>query len=380
LIQALTCQQFALFSLLFVGAAAAVALAQQEWHRGPTARLAAWLLGGCLLVYLVARGPLRIHEELGFERDAGLVASLSAHPSDFLSRPASAMLPFPPREDPTRYTEGLFPGILLLGLAALGAATPLPEKWRDRWRFYAIGACLAGFVLTLGLSLSFGGVQPFAALRTLPGFGQFRSVFRCAVFLQMHLVQLAALGLSELPARLKIAKPRAERVVIGAGLLTAVENLAVPAPLLPVPRSLHTASSAFLAAEPQGSVVAHVPFPRSGNVEDFAPETWRMLAQVEHGQPLVNGYASNFPAIHREFMFAMGSRFPDHTLACALRRVFSADLVVVDRDWLAQHRTDFGTIEAMMEPAYDDPAVAIFRLRPSESECPPMRIEVGPQR
>jgi len=73
----------------------------------------------------------------------------------------------------------------------------------------------------------------------------------------------------------------------------------------------------------------------------------------------------------------MGSQFPHPMLACALARVFHADLLVVDSDWLAVHRADFVQLGSMLQPAYADSAVAIYRLQPSEAECPPMRIDVG---
>jgi hypothetical protein len=68
-------------------------------------------------------------------------------------------------------------------------------------------------------------------------------------------------------------------------------------------------------------------------------------------------------------------------LACALRRVLGADLMVVDQPWLARHeqQNDAGwqALAPLLEPTYADAAVAIFRLRPSEAECPPMRVDVG---
>jgi hypothetical protein len=111
-------------------------------------------------------------------------------------------------------------------------------------------------------------------------------------------------------------------------------------------------------------------------VEDFAPEAWRMFAQLDHRQPLVSGYASHVPPLHREFMFAMGTSFPNRALACALRRAFDTDLVVVDQDWMSAHRSRFAELTSMRDPIYTDDAVAIYRLAPSLSECPPMRLDV----
>jgi hypothetical protein len=374
--EALTSQQLALFSLLFLGAAALVALAERKLERDAALRLAGAALAAGLLLVLIARAPIRIHEQLAFVRDEDLVRSLSARPGDFLTRPLGASVPFPPREDGAAYTGGLFPGALVLVLAFLGATEP--DAARSRWRWYALASCQVAFLLALGLNLSFGGWRPFATLRALPGFGEIRSVFRCAVFVQVHLILLAALGLAAITRRLG-ESPRTRYVVMGMGLLAAAENLSVPAALLPIPRTPRTAWSALLASQPPGTVVAHVPFSKTGNVEDLAPDAWRMFAQIDHQQPLVNGYASNFPAIQREFMYAMGAGFPDHPLACALRRVFGVDLVVVDHDWLRVHGAELAGLGAMLEPTYADDAVAIYRLQPSAAECPPMRLDIGPR-
>ncbi len=125
-------------------------------------------------------------------------------------------------------------------------------------------------------------------------------------------------------------------------------------------------------------MLAHVPFPAGPDVEDFAVEAWRLYAQIDHGRPLVNGYASNFPAVYREFMFAMDAAFPKQILACALRTVFHADLLVVDQDWLGSHRPAFDAeVMPLLAPAYADAAVAIYRLHPPPGVCPPMRIDLG---
>ncbi|HXI57215.1 MAG TPA: hypothetical protein VNO55_14200 [Polyangia bacterium] len=368
--QALCCQQLALFSLPFVAAAAVVALAQRRLARGALLRLGGATLAAGLLLFLCARTPLRVHQQEGFSRSEELVASLSARPQDFLTRPQGALLPLPPTEDPGAFTGGLFPGVLVLGLAALGALRPPAE--RSRWRWYAVGACAGAALLALGLNLSVFGGRPFAALRALPGFAEMRSPFRCAVFLQLHLALLAALGLAALLRR------RSPALVLTVGLLAALETTSVPARLLSLPHQPRTAWTAFLAGQPPGTVVAHVPFPRHGDVEDFVPDAWRLYAQLDHRQPLVNGYASNVPEIYRAFMFAMGAQFPDHALACALHTFFKADLLVVDQDWLAAHREGFATLGPLLgtAPTYADDAVAIFRFQPASAGCPPVRLDI----
>lgn len=375
-VQMLSGQQVALFATLFVVAAGLVAMGERRFARGALVRLGGVAVATAIIVAWIAATPLAIHHEMGFTRDPTLVQSLSARFGDFFTRPAGAIVPFPPREDATQFTGGLFPGLILLALGALAFA----RGETSRWRWYGLGVWLAGGLLALGLNLSILGWHPFATLRALvPGFAEVRSAFRSALFAQVALVMLAGLGLGSLARRLR-GHPRAPIVVAAIGLLAALENLSLPARLLPVPRSARAPWTAFLASQPPGTVIAHVPFPADSGVEQLAPEAWRMFAQIDHEQPLVNGYSSNFPAVYREFMFAMGAQFPQHALACALRRIFGADLLVVDQDWLTAHREPFAELSPpLLEPVYADDAVAIFRMHPSAEECPPMRIDIGPR-
>jgi hypothetical protein len=334
------------------------------------------LLAGAV-VCLVARVPLGVHRQLGFARTAQLVQSLSATPFDFLTRPAHAWIAFPPRERADTFTGGLFPGVVLAILAVGGAVGWLDSQaQRGPWRRYAIGATVAGALLALGLNLSIAGWQPFSLLRTLPGFDQIRSVFRVTVFAQVHLVFLAAMGLDAL-GRSFNDRARGNQIVLAVGLLASAENLSLPAPLLEVPRSPRTNWTAFVAGQPADTVLAHVPFPGGLDVEDFAVEGWRLFHQIDHGRTLVNGYASNFPSVYREFMLAMGAEFPKPILACALRTIFGANLLIVDQEWLSAHRHAFDELMPLLIPAYSDPAVAIFRLSPPSDACPPMRLDIG---
>jgi hypothetical protein len=373
-VQALTSLQLTLFSWLFAFAACLVALAQRRFARASTLRLGGAALVTALLLYCIVRVPMRIHEQFGFHRDIELTRSLSAKVGDFFSRPAGALVPFPPSEDPAVFTEGLFPGLVVLVLAVYGVVRPLGAA-RGPWRWYLASACGAAFLLALGLNFSVFDWVPFEALRSLPGFSEIRSVFRCAVFLQMHLVVLAGLGLSAVMRRCADTS-RGRAVVTAVGLLGALENSSVPARLLSMPAP-RTGWTTYVAGQAPNTVLAHVPFPSAGNVEDLAPEAWRMYAQIDHRRALVNGYSSNFPALEREFMFAMGSQFPHPMLACALARVFHTDLLVVDSDWLSIHAADFAQLGPMLRPAYSDSTVAIYRLQPSEAQCPPMRIDIG---
>jgi len=379
--QALCCEQLTLYAFIFVAAASMVSLAERGFRdKAALGRMGVAIGSAVALISALAYAPLSIHRRLGLTRSDDLVLSLSAQVSDFWTRPAHASLAFPPREATDHFTGGLFPGFLVLTLAAIGALVRAPETGGPavrRWRWFAAAFALGGALLALGLNLSLAGFRPFSVLRALPGFGAIRSPFRAVALSQISLACLAAVGL-DLVARRFRAQRYARHGALVLGLLAAVENLSVPAPLLPVPRTPGTAWTAFLAAQPPGTVVAHVPFPAGGDVSDLAIETRRMFAQIAHRQPLVNGYASNFPALNREFMFAMGSAFPSPLLACALHSVLGAELLSVDQAWLAGRREAFAVVTPLLTPIYSDRDVAIFRFTPPPGACPPLRIDLGP--
>ena len=135
----------------------------------------------------------------------------------------------------------------------------------------------------------------------------------------------------------------------------------------------------FLRAEPAGTVVAHVPFPAGLHVSDYEVEARRMYAQIAHGQPIVNGYSSNFPRtrtplgvvvpIYSQFQLAMAQQFPSEPLLCVLQRSLDVTTLVVDRDWLAAHAAQMDAHRAYLEPAYADEAVQIYRLRTPAGGC-----------
>lgn len=79
-------------------------------------------------------------------------------------------------------------------------------------------------------------------------------------------------------------------------------------------------------------------------------------------------------------MFAMGQAFPKAILACALHRIFGAQLLLADQPWLAAHRAAFEEVMPLLTPAYSDAQVAIFRFTPSPEARPPMRLDIAGSR
>jgi hypothetical protein len=122
----LTCQQYALMFALFIPGGVAVALAMRRYSARSILELALPTVLSAALVAALALPTLQVHQNMGLRRSESIVAALSADASDFLTRPGTAWLEWPPTSWDD--TGGLFPGVLLLGLATTGAVA----GWRDK--------------------------------------------------------------------------------------------------------------------------------------------------------------------------------------------------------------------------------------------------------
>lgn len=377
----LTCQQYTLMFAPFAGLAGLLALWPHLRAPAPArrtagrvavpARQALLRLGGSALVAaaiigVVAWPALTTHGDLGFRRSDELVQALSAQPGDFLTRPGTATLAVPP-PDP-HDTAGLFPGVLLLGLAVVGAGRGWRAPATRLWVGVLGTMVLGGGLLALGLNLSLGGWQPFTTLRALlPGLAELRSPFRYVVIMQIALPILAALGLAALAARVGRWGVAA---ILGLGLLAGLENLAIPAPLTAVPISPATAWTHWLRDQPAGTTVAHIPFPAGVHVSDYEIDAWRMYAQIDHHQPLANGYSSYFPPNYTQFQAAMTTQFPDDpALFCVLGLSLQINTLVVDQPWLVAHRAGIAAQDRFLQPVYSDNQVQIYHLLIPPGAC-----------
>ena len=369
-----TFQQYALFFLPLALAAGLVALSLQRFRRGSAARLVVAAVVAVLVALPLALPTIRLHRQGGFERPAELVRALSARPGDFLTRPDTALVPVPER-DPAD-TAGLFPGILLGGLAIGGAALALRDPSRRRWAVLLVGGSLFGFLLALGLNLNLWGWRPFGTLRALvPAIAEVRSPYRAAAIFQLFLPVLAALALARARTRVTRAGSAA---VVAVGLLAAVENLAVPAPLVRIPGSAQAAWTGWLRGHDDRKVLAHVPFPGGLSVADYEIEAWRMFRQIDHHRPIVNGYSGFFPVVrtpegrvlpaYTAFQISMAREFPSYQLLCVLTESLGVDTLVADRAWLSTRRR-LAAFPGFLRLAYADPDVQIYALRTPPGRC-----------
>jgi len=352
-------------------------LGQQRFSRAALVRLVTGAVLAALLVLPAVAPALQVRREAGFRRSERTVQDLSARPGDFLTRPETAAIALPPTA--TTDTGGLFPGLILLALAVAGAASGIRDSTRRAWVVYLVSSAILALLLALGLNLALWGWRPFATLRTLvPGLDGVRSPYRFAVITHLCLPILAACALARLQWIGTTARKGAG-VILLLGLLGAGENLAIPAPLAQVPASPRTAWTAWLRAQPTGTVIAHIPFPSGPYTWDYEVETRRMLAQIDHGKPMVNGYSSYFPQVqtpdgtvvptYTRFQLAMAQQFPEYALACALSDRLGATMLVVDRGWLGLHESQMATLDTFLRSAYSDEQVQIYYLSIPPGQC-----------
>jgi hypothetical protein len=311
--------------------------------------------------------------------------------------------------DPPREPEA---AAALDGADPLDAASPLapthdPAPGREdlvdirrRVLFLLHALCLA-LVLSIGLRVDIGGFRPYDLLRDhVPGYRNLRSPFRFAALVQVFLVPLAAVALDALwrwrpvlshaddaagsaPERDDTAAPHAagarpkRPAVIGLGAALAVLLIiAGVAEVSTVPQRLALVDGERADAdwvtwlrdhpregEPGDGSVAMVPFPANGAVESYEPTANAMLAGLDHGRPLVNGYSGLFPASYDELEQAMRS-FPSVTSVQHLRAI-PVTYVVVERSWLTPEAQGWmADWSAELTPVFQGTDEIIYRLNP----------------
>lgn len=365
----LTCQQYALMFALFAGAAGVLALAKRNFRLADSLKLgAAGLVAGAIILFVAWPG-FSLHRELGFTRPDYVVEGLSANLGDFFTRPETAWLDIPRRHTPTEDTGGLFPGAVVLVLAIAGIVLGMRDPKLRTWTIFLSVSALAAAILTMGLNVSLLGWRPYDTIRSIvPGFGELRSVYRFTLILQMLLVMLAIIALARMVTRFGRSGITIMAVVAA---LAIVENLTFPLPLSAIPPTPRTAWTQWLRAQPEGTVVAHIPFATGTTVKEHELDAWYMYAQIDHGKPIVNGYSGWFPPGYTPFQLEMAQLFPQHGLLCTLNKGLLVNTLVVDASWNSLHASDLANHSEFLTPAYADEQVQIYRLSMPDSRCTP---------
>lgn len=308
-----------------------------RWNRLPAAALAAALAAVLLLpLYRLHQAAL---DPLGYSRSEQETVVFSAALESFLATSSwnrvwgQATAPFR-----TTHSNNLFAGLVVIGLAALGARAAW-RAWRerrvvDRDALVLALLVLAAAAVALGPEIrAFGhtvGPGPFALARELPVFRMIRVPSRAGPFLALGLAMLAARALGAW-------RPRLAAVAAGLGL---AEALIVPVPMPGWARVVDTRQAPppvyhWLEGQPRDVVVAEMPMQDITGIHTRPAfhESIYMVRSTRHWRRLVNGYAGIEPSPYVVLRSAC-RRFPERPCLEGLA-AREASLVIV-------HRRGFG--------------------------------------
>lgn len=292
----LMCGYYALSLSVLIVLGGAWLVGRRLRDRGLWSALGVSLLVVVPLTFALVRPQLRIHEDQGFERSVATVNRFSAEWGHYRYTPWPQFVPTPGVEAANSPSARAFwPGTLKLVIAVVGMFLGIRQGPR---RFTAFCATVLVSSLILSLGPDSGDVSLYGLLSSVfPGFAQLRSPFRFAVFFQMAVALLAAVGIGRLWAamRERAVWQRALVLVVATG--SAIEVLPTNVALAPVPST--EARPRWLewveTRTRPDDVLVFLPFPEGRNSRDYLETTEWMFWQTRHGRPMVNGYSGFFP-------------------------------------------------------------------------------------
>ena len=281
-----------------------------------------------------------------FVRDRQLIVNLSASLRDYTDPPGRSLLPQLAIPDPQRHAVDwrLGPGNLRLLIVPFGFLAVLLTAGRRRWTLFWAVYGLTALALSLGPDNRFWGGSPYDWLREhVPGFGQIRSPFRFAMFVQLAVLVLVVEALQALrPRTVRNGLAKFGRWLPYAGLaaVALLDVLPIRQTLWHVPKGGVPEWVRWLRdeAEPDG-VVLQLPQPAGTTVDDYEISTLSMYWQMDHRRPLVAGYSGFFPERVTHIRDQLWEFPAPHTLPAA--NACGARYVVLPRDlaepgWLLQ--------------------------------------------
>ncbi|MGH9345974.1 MAG: DUF3108 domain-containing protein [Vicinamibacterales bacterium] len=279
-------------------AAIALAVVIGRWRSGQIARqLVLAAVVGAVLVAPVAWVYLRVQRAEGFgrtlyeaSRNAAHIRSYAQVPAENVAYGRTGLLPVGLLE------QALFPGLVVLGLAVVGAVRGRRGDARPLV-MAMLSVAAIGFVLSLGPD-GFRDLYAFFHRRAL-GFAAIRAPARFAVLVTFALATLAALGWRELAGSRNV---KTRRLAFGLIAVAAFEVLHVPLPLAAAPPR-RTDAGQWLRHEPGPGAVVHLPI---GPDSASSPA---MVQSLEHRRPIVNGYSGQRPAFYNALVDTLAT-FP----------------------------------------------------------------------
>jgi hypothetical protein len=257
-------------------------------------------------------------QAMGFARSAETVTNGSAEWLEYLQVPHQ-VLSHGWLSLPDEGGQHLFPGLMLLGLAATGIVVGLRSTSRRRWTLFLAIAAAIFFLLSLGLNSQLGIWSPYGLLREhVPGFADLRSPFRLAYFVQLYLALLAALALDALWSWRR-------RMTLVLFTLLLMEIWPLPARLTRIPEPIATSEIA--------SPAIVLPYTQGRSAAAYADTAaWMVATLQEDPISLVNGYSGYFPRLNGQLRELLAD-FPTPAGLTTLRAL-GVRTVVIRPNWL----------------------------------------------
>lgn len=299
-LQALSSVYYGVMTAVVLGVGAtAVAWASGQWRgRRFWSRMVLAAAVGAALVAPVVWPYWQSSQREGFGRNLFEAAAHAASWQSYTQVPPDNLLygrtglllpraPLPGERDRRHVEHQMFPGLVLMGLAAVG----LWRGWRSDQRPVVVAAAAiaaAGLVLSLGPE----GVRPLYAWLAdhVFGFQAIRAPARFAVVVMLGLCVLAGVGVAQ--ARLK-----GVTVAILAALL-CLEYANAPMAFVPAP-PMSSATGRWLAEAGGAGAVLYLPLTLDRENAPF------MVQSLEHGRPIVNGYSGQRPSFYTSLVDAL---------------------------------------------------------------------------
>lgn len=298
-------------------------------------------LAACALFTGLLLGPYAI-SQARHTSDAAwskqTVTALSTQFSDYRDHTDGSFGPWLWQNDTNH--NGLLesPGTYLTGLGGAG----LLVAFRRRQRRLAVAVAITGagaLLLSTGFHLSILGWRPYTMIfEHVPGFERLRSPFRFSVVVQVALVVVAPLTLHALWHWRRML---GRVLAVAVTLLAVIETNSIGSAATPSRGFTQLATTRvpdvatfdwvkFLRDAPAGTV-AMVPFAQSGNPSHFADTTVAMLAALQHGHPLANGYTGLFPKDFDPLWYAMDN----FATRCSAQQLQARGVryLVIAHDW-----------------------------------------------
>jgi hypothetical protein len=299
-LQAVSSVYYGVMTALALGlGSVAVAWSSGQWRaRRFWSRVVLAAVLGSLLVAPVVWPYWQSQQREGFGRNlfeaaahAASIQSYTQVPPDNLLYGRTGLLspraPEPGERDRRHVEHQMFPGLVVVGLAAVG----LWRGWRSDSRPVVVSAAalaVAGLVLSLGPE----GIRPLYAWLAdhVFGFQAIRAPARFAVVLMLGLCVLAGVGVAQ--ARLRPA------VVALLTALMCLEYVNAPLAFVAAPPA-STATGRWLAEEGGSGSVLYLPLTLDRENSTF------MVESLEHGRPIVNGYSGQRPSFYTSLVDAL---------------------------------------------------------------------------